>query len=810
MTQKQLVILFLTAVCLPVNAQTNKKSTVDAESITIQRDSTATVLDWFKFIEQKDIVLSYDSSNIDLDEKVEIKRKTFTVARLLETILHRYDFEADYSFGGKVLLQIKGLKKMVLSGFVYDENTKEPLEGCTIFFETQDHKKYSAVTDSLGRFTKKLPSSHVTLKVTYIGYTPHTSTLHQDKAKSIRISMAETALPLDEVNVVNIPMSDIVNYKGASSMLSVNGNDPFAQLYTLPGILNSSVGGGMHVNGGQSDENLILIDGVSIYHSHHNNTLLSQFNGEAVERVSFFDSFIPAQYEGRLSSVTDVRIKKGDSLNHCQTMELDLPSASLTLDGPIIKNKLTYMVSGRHSWIDFMRDLFSSHPNAGRTFSDMTGKISYRVNPNISIDGLIYRSSDKYNDSINIHQNYKILEWENTLYSVSSLVRLPKGVKNTSTVSYSKYINRIYGPVINIHTQDYISEGMSKYTVKSSFTKVLNDYIDLSWGFNVSHEKFNLLASQETVQNNSQHVTQISSFVNSQIRITDKWFGSVALNLVSYVPKDNESFFSIQPRFTFRYIADRNNIFSVDFSRMEQFYHNVCVGEIPIPTDLRMPSIEGFKPSSAVHCEIGWKHFDRNGRTSVSCFYKRRFDILGIRNNFSTNEEGWHRFIMKGNAESYGLKVHSVHQWNRWKLDCSYTYSRSLEWFKEFEQNKKNPTLHDVPHIFYCAASYMTGRHSALSVGGYAKSGILENVFNYENNNLGEFITGRDRKKLNYRLDLNFANSVTLKNKRLIFSYKVGLYNIVGNPKENEVLDLYSVQTKKHCLPYFSITAKFN
>ena len=784
------------------------KSTATAESITLLNDSTATVLDWFKLIEEKGIILSYNSSNINLNEKITIKRNTFSIENFLHAVLYKYDFEANYSLSKKILLKIKGLKKIIFKGRVIDKDTQEPLEGCVIIMQAKSLKKYSTLTDSLGTFVIKLPCDKYRLNATYIGYKLYTSDLALYKKRSTVIKMSQTAIPLGEVNINTSPIADVVNYKGASSFLSVNDNDPFAQIYSLPGVAGTTVSGNLHVNGGQNDENLILLDGVSIYHSHHNNTLLAQFNGETVQKISFFDSFIPAQYEGRLSSVTDVRIKGGDKEQHHQTVGLDLPSASLTFDGPIVRNKLTYMISGRHSWIDFMKSLFSDTPNASRTFNDLTGKLKYQVNSNVSIEGLFYRSRDQYNDSIHGSIDHKILEWENLLYSVSCHAQLPKKISNTTIVSYSEYKNSIYAPIINISSPIYISEGMRNLSVKSNFSKHLDEYIDLSWGISASREKYNLLASKDTVQNEFKNVTQISSYLNSQIKISDKIYGNAALNFVSYLPKGNPSFFSIQPRFTVRYIPNNRNLFSLDFSRMEQFYHNICLGEIPLPTDLRMPSINGFKPSSSLHCEIGWKYIRENWRTSISTYYKRRFHILGIRYNMQPEYEGWNRFIMDGDGSSYGIKVHSISQWNKWLWNLSYTYSRSYEWFKEFENSEKRPTLHDIPHMFHCATSYRTGKESYLTIGGYVKSGTLVNILN--NDLLSEqFIYNRQRKSFNYRLDLNFTCSINSENKRIKFTYKVGLYNIIGKPKGNEVIDLYSIDTKKHCLPFFALNLKF-
>ena len=616
---------------LTVNAQDSSKGMVAVDSISIPEITTATVLDWFKVIEDKGMVLSYNSSYINLSEKIRLERRKYSVKEFLNIILYKYNFKADYTTGRKILLQIKGIKNFKLIGKITDQETDQPLDGCAVMLKPMNGHTFSTLTNEEGTFTIKIPFGRYILHTTHIGYSIFTKEVTVDKNIHMRINMSQTAIPLKEVNIHTSPLQDEVNYKGTASFLSVSANDAFAQLSTLPGITGSVVSGNFHVNGGQNDENLILMDGVSIYHSHHNNSLLSQFNGESVKKISFFDSFIPAQYEGRLSSVTDVRIKEGDSTEHHQSLGIDLPSASLTFDGPIIKDKFTYMISGRHSWIDFMRDLFSEAPKSSRTFNDLTNKLSYKINHKMSLEGLIYRSNDQYNDSIDQFVNQKILEWKNRLYSLSFHAQLAKKITHSTILSYSEYKNSIFAPVINIPAHIFINEGMRHFTLKTDFSKKLDDDIKLSWGLSAACERYNLLAAKDTVENAFQKVTQISAYLNSKMRITDKLFGSVALNMVSYVPANNKSFFSVQPRFTLRYLINHHNLLSVDFSRMEQFYHNICLGEIPLPTDLRMPSINGFKPSSSIHCEIGWKHIENTWRASISTYYKRRYDILGIR-----------------------------------------------------------------------------------------------------------------------------------------------------------------------------------
>ena len=808
MLLKFLLLIVIMAFNLTVKAQKPGDSTVAAESIVVGRDSTATILSWFKVIEKKGIVLSYNTSSIRLNEAVHLKKQTLSVTEFLSAVLHRYNFESNYVSQTKLLIRIKGEKTFAVRGHVADVQTGELLEGCAVLFRGDDRRHYSALTDASGSFCISVPGGRYEIDASYMGYNGYKGETIVNGQKNVHIRMHQAIFPLMEVQVKRSPLLDEVNYSGATGMMSVNGHDPFAQLSSRPGVVGSPVSGDLYVNGGQNDENLVLLDGISIYHSHHNNSLVAQFYSETVEKISFFDSFIPAQYEGRLSSVTDVRLRKGDAQHHHQTLALDLPSASLSFDGPIVRDKLTYMISGRHSWIDFMKNLLSAEPKASRTFNDLTAKLFYHISPKVSIEGLFYRSRDEYHDSIGNEVDQKILAWNNELYSISCHSQLPREIIHSSALSYTRYVNSIYAPIINIKAPVYINEGMKNLSFKSGFSKRLDEYVDMAWGLSVAAERYNLLASKDTVENNFEDVVQLSAYLNTRIKITEKLYGNVALNLVSYLPKDNESFFSIQPRFTLRYVPNSNNLFSLDFSRMEQFYHSICLGEIPLPTDLRMPSIGGFKPSSSVHCELGWRHINEHWRTSVSAYYKRRFEILGIRYNIVPEHEGWNKFIMSGDAASYGVKLHSLSQWDRWLLELSYTYSRSFEWFRDYDNNRKHTTLQDIPHLFRCATSYRVKRQSYFSLGGYIQSGTLENVLHDDFSSM-QIIDGRRRRAFNYRLDFNFSSTVSSRNERLKFSYKAGLYNIVGNPKRNEVIDLYSIETNRHCLPYFTLNMRF-
>src|SRR3712207_7469919 len=133
----------------------------------------------------------------------------------------------------------------------------------------------------------------------------------------------------------------------------------------------------IHANGGSSDENLYLLEGFPVYNPGHINSMFSPFNGDVLKSVSFYNGFIPTQYEGRLSSVIDSRLRDGNKENYVNTLSLDMPAASAVLEGPIIKNKLSYIIGGRRSWLDFL-DKYLSDRKSTRLNSSHAN-ISYAV-----------------------------------------------------------------------------------------------------------------------------------------------------------------------------------------------------------------------------------------------------------------------------------------------------------------------------------------------------------------------------------------------------------------------------------------------
>ena len=241
---------------------------------------------------------------------------------------------------------------------------------------------------------------------------------------------------------------------------------------------------------------------------------------------------------------------------------------------------------------------------------------------------------------------------------------------------------------------------------------------------------------------------------------------------------------------------------------MEQFYHYISFNGFALPTDFRMPSIEGFKPRSSEHYEIGWKrNFDSDrGKLETSAYYKTRRNVVALKPDVIVENDNWNNYIMAGNGDSYGIKMFLYYMYRRWTMQLSYTYARSREWFDEYKDLGKVPSLYDMPHYAAGALSYKISKSSSLSLGCVAKSGRIK-VSDHWFESDKDLGFRKTRGEFNYRIDVGYTFRKDFGDKLLLF--RCGLYNLLGNPPEEDIVDFYSVHLSKNCLPYGSISFKF-
>lgn len=545
--------------------------------------------------------------------------------------------------------------------------------------------------------------------------------LVMDRKHDLHISMKPQLFEMEEVTVKSYKNRNELENLTPSNMLAFSGNDLFSQIWILPGVTGLPTGYNFQVDGGGYDENLLLLDGVPVYHPGHINSMLPVFNGDAVKNIIFHKGFFPTRLEGRLSSVTEINLKDGNKQEHVRTLSLDMPSASLTLEGPLIKDKLSYIVSGRRSWLDFFDNLLSEENRLNHSSYDYNAKLTYNLSPSSSLKLLAYHAQDNYHLPDDEGDQLTILKWNNQIYQATYNVSSGK-LSNTTSVFYTTHSNRADAEALGFDSEGYIQSGIKSLNVSTEFTYNPENIYSARWGSKYMYETYNLATFGNTIRSRKEPIHQFSVFHDNLVRLHQKLNIQVGVHFIGYLPQNYRSYYSIQPRFSLKYQPDDKDLFYVHFSRMEQFYHYIRFSNLSLPTDFRMPSIEGYKPRSSEHYELGWKHFLSRGQVEISGYYKTRRNVVALRPEAFIEDDQWSNYIMEGDGDSYGIKGYFFNTWKRWTLQLSYAYTRSREWFDDLKEQGRLPSLYDIPHQIGGALSCQLTKRASVSLGGLVRS----------------------------------------------------------------------------------------
>lgn len=749
-------------------------NTVAEEWIQVS-SSSATVLQWFEWIEKSTgIVLSYNPAQMELGDVCRIEHGgKMTVETLVRRILSGYQMKIAVVPPRKLVIHARKIESYDVSGTVSEEDSEERLYGAVVTLEDKDGKQWNTISNGKGIFRLHVPEGTYTLKTSYMGYAPQSQSVRVTRDCFVRTCLKPLLFEIEEVTVESGKRENELGELTPSNLLAFSGGDLFSQIWILPGGTSSLAGQNFMVDGGGYDENQLLLDGVPVFHPGHFSSLLPVFNGDAVKNMVFHKGFFPTPLEGRISSVTEVNLKEGNKKEHVRTLTLDMPAASVMLEGPIIKNKLSYMVVARRNWLDFFDSLLSEENRLNHSTYDYNAKLSYNLSPVTMMNFLAYGARDDFHLPIEENgENVSVLRWDNQAYQLSFATQKGR-LGNNVTTDFSYSLENLY------HAR---------------------------WGVKYAYEVYDLVSQGEEMRVRHEPVNQVSVYYDNLLRISPEFSVQVGVHGVAYCPQHHRSYYSIQPRLSVKYFPSERNLLYLNFSKMEQFYHFLRFDSFSLPTDFRMPSIDGFKPRSSEHYEMGWKHFMDSGQCEVSVYYKTKRNVLALRPDTWVEDENWQKYLMVGNGDSYGVKGYLYQYWKRWSLQLSYAHSRSREWFGKLPEKGKVPSLYDVPHQLGGALSYQLTTRSSFSVGGMLRSGKVRFLNeDYEPLSVDDF--REKREPLNYRVDVGYSYRKSFGEKLLLL--RLGVYNVVGNPSEGDILSFYSVHWRGNCLPYGSISFKF-
>lgn len=617
-------------------------------------------------------------------------------------------------------------EKFTLSGTITDANSNETLIGVNVSIP---ELKTGIPTNEYGFYSLTLPKGIYKVQITSLGYQTieETINLNNNIKNNFKLIGDETVLQevviLDNKNaaVIRRPEMSVnkLSISNIKKMPVILGEvDVLKSILLLPGITNAGEGAsGFNVRGGGADQNLILLDEATIFNSSHVFGLFSVFNPDAIKDLKLYKGGIPARFGGRASSVLDIYQKDGSSKEFHVNGGIGLISSRLLAEGPIVKDKGSFLIGGRASYAHLFLKLSEKQKNNSAYFYDLNTKLSYKINPNNNL----YLSGYFGRDVFSLNKSFTNTYGNSTLNLRWSHLFSDKLFSNLSLI-YSDYY---YG--LNL---DFVGfkwdSGIKNYNIKYDFKNYISDKFKLNYGVNVIYYEFNPGVIQPSNLNSGINFLQLDKkyafepalYINAEQEISQKIslsyglrysqfyrLGQSTLNIYAnnnpvifnpdmqiyekatpietkFYGKNQviQSYGNLEPRFSIGFELHENQSVKASYNRMVQYLQLISNTSSPTPLDVWTPIDNFIKPQIADQVALGYfRNFKENLYSlEIETYYKEvqnRLDYIDGANLVANN--AIEQVILNGQLRSYGLEImfrKNEGKWNGW---ISYTLSKS-------------------------------------------------------------------------------------------------------------------------------------
>lgn len=515
--------------------------------------------------------------------------------------------------------------KITVSGVIKDDDNGETLIGATIYEPISGN---GATTNEYGFYSITLPqgTDSLTIEYSFVGFQPKALRILpktdvklnvrlgtgvelavvEVKANSFQESIRSTEMSVEEISTREVKL--IPALLGESDILKV--------IQLKPGIPSGSEGStGLYVRGGGGDQNLIVLDEAVVYNANHLFGFFSTFNTDAVKDLKLYKGGFPAQYGGRLSSVIDVRMKDGNNQRFAGTGGLGLISSRLTLEGPIQKNKSSFIVSGRRTYADLITRQINRSKEDDPDYNPIPDYYFYDLNTKVNFDlgekDRLYLSGYFGRDVFGFNGDFFDFNfsWGNKTGTARWNHTFNPKLFHNLTFTYSDYDYNIETKVTGFSFK--IGSDVQDANLKSDFYYNLNDNHIFRFGGNVTHHSFGvgrLKAGSDDGEINFSGGNDftgysMATYFGDEMSFGSHWKVNAGLRFSGFY---NEAFYAnVEPRAAALYNVNTSLSFKASYARMFQYQHLVSTSGISLPTDIWYPSTEQIKPQRSDQVAIG-------------------------------------------------------------------------------------------------------------------------------------------------------------------------------------------------------------
>ena len=664
-------------------------------------------------------------------------------------------------------------ERATISGYINDLQGKETILGATI---VNVGTTLGTITNEFGFYSITLPKGNVNLRYSYVGYTAQTMSFNLTKDTVINVLLSGDA-QLQEIVVTGEKAEAGIASTGMGSLdipvrmiehtpTLLGETDLMRTIQKTPGV-QQGVGGAssFFVRGGNGDENLVLLDGAPVYKIDHLFGFFSVFTPEAIKKVSFYKSSFPARYNGRTSSVMDVRTKDGDLQNYHGSVSIGLLTSRINFEGPIVKDKTAFNISARTTYFSAVATPFMPKDSKfSYWFYDLNAKINHKFSDKDRLFFGLYNGQDKYHDNYeddwgdnNYHDHYgSDMKWGNTIPSLRWNHVFSQKLFSNTTISYNHYrmnlssfdeetnkSNNSFTSSSSTYGSEIIDWGASsdfdfmpspKHSIKFGINYLYHDFAPETTSMRDKYnDKESSSDSTYSTTGKEIYAHELSLYIEDNWKLTDFLHVNPGFAYTVF-SEEGKSYHNYQPRLSVKYIINSYWNVKASFTMMSQCVHMLSSTPIAMPTDLWVPITKDIKPEHATQYSVGAYCTRIKGyEFSLEGYFKEMDNVLEYKDGMSYMgfSGNWNQLVAMGEGTSKGVEFMARKTSGALTGMVSYTLSKSDRKFDRgsgVNNGEKFPFTYDRRHNFNIALSQEFNERIQLDVTWMFYSGAYTSI----------------------------------------------------------------------------------
>lgn len=722
-----------------------------------------------------------------------------------------------------------------VNGIITENKTKETLIGVPILIK--EMPSYGTASNEDGSYKLSLPKGDYTLVIDYMGYEKKQIKISLTQNIVQNIALSQSSIGLDEIVIsaeradanVSAPQTGIekMEIKQMNKLPVLLGErDIIKTIQLMPGVQGAGEGSsGFFVRGGSSDQNLILLDNVSLYNASHLMGFFSTFNSEVLSDVTLYKGAMPPQYGERLASILDVQQRNGDNQKYHVAGGIGLIASNINAEGPIRKGKSSFLIGARRTYADALARLSGTKEaqNAYLYFYDLNMRLNFALSnkDQLSVSG--YWGRDKM-----VLKDAAEMNWGNKFLTVNWNRTMSNKWSSKTSLAYNEY-DYYMGMEIGMDLQGRAN--IKDYSLKQEFLFLQSNDNQWRFGFqsiyhNLDPGKYELNSEQKnSIHLNNRYASENGLYISNQLKVSENFEVIYGLRLSAfmalgkgeyYTLNDNievtdtirynsgkvvKTYINLEPRLSAAYKLNETSSLKAAYARTVQNMHLLSYSASGTPYDRWTMSSNNIKPQIADQVSLGYfRNFaDNNFEFSIEAYYKDMRNLIDFKDNADINGyDVIETEVLPGKGRSYGVELTLKKKTGRFTGWIGYTLAKSEKKIDGINDNKWYNAIQDRTHDISVVGMYDVNAKWSLSAAWVYYTG---NAITYPS---GKYeINGKDvmyyaerngyRMPSYHRLDLG-ATCILKKTAKFHSELVFGLYNAYG--RENAYMIQFRTNTK--------------